>query len=111
MPIRAGITALVLALLFLSIPVFANPPESQTPTDPVAQAKADYQEALKKIQAGRNDEALPLLEQALKGMPDDGHLQADYALCLVWTGAWQKAIEFYGPREKELRQIRYSPGK
>ncbi len=109
MPIRAGITALVLALLFLSFPVFANSPESPTPTDPEAQAKADYQEALKQIQAGRNDEALPLLEQALKGMPEDRHLQADYAQCLVWTGAWQKAIEFYGPREKELRQIRYLP--
>jgi biofilm PGA synthesis protein PgaA len=109
MPIRAGITALVLVLLFLSLPVFANPPESPTPADPVTQAREDYQEALKRIQAGRNDEALPLLEQALKGMPDDRHLQADYALCLVWTGAWQKAIEFYGPREKELRQIRYLP--
>ena len=77
--------------------------------DPAAQAKADYQEALKLIQAGRNDEALPLLERALKALPDDRHLQADYALCLVWTGAYQKAVEFYGAREKDLRQIRYIP--
>jgi biofilm PGA synthesis protein PgaA len=111
MPKRAGITALVLtlALLFLSPPVLATSPESSTPMDPAAQAKADYQEALKRIQAGRNDEAIPLLERALKALPDDRHLQADYALCLVWTGAYQKAVEFYGPREKDLRQIRYIP--
>ena len=111
MPKRAGITALVLiiALLFLSPPVLATSPESSSPMDPAAQAKADYQEALKLIQAGRNDEAIPLLERALKELPDDRHLQADYALCLVWTGAYQKAVEFYGAREKDLRQIRYIP--
>src|SRR5512137_315102 len=108
---RAGIAALVLALAFalLPIPVLASPPESNGPTDPAAQAKSDYQEALKLIQAGRNDEAIPLLERALKALPDDRHLQADYALCLVWTGAYQKAVEFYGAREKDLRQIRYIP--
>jgi len=108
---RAGIAALVLALAFalLPIPVLASPPESNGPMDPTAQAKADYQEALRLIQAGRNDEALPLLERALKALSDDRHLQADYALCLVWTGAYQKAVEFYGPREKDLRQIRYIP--
>src|SRR5512136_326464 len=109
MPKRAGITALVLALLFISLPVFANFPESPATTDPTAPAKADYQEALKRIQAGRNGEALPLLEQALKAMPDDRHLQSDYVLCLVWTGAYQKAAEFYGTREQDLRQIRYIP--
>jgi biofilm PGA synthesis protein PgaA len=109
MPKRAGITALVLALLFLSVPVFANPPESQIPTDPAAQAKVDYQEALKRIQAGNNIDALPLLEKALKVLPDDRHLQADYVLCLVWTGAYQRAVEFYGTREQDLRQIRYVP--
>jgi len=111
MPIRAGITALVLALAFalLSFPVFAAPPESPAPMDPAAQAKADYQEALKLIQAGRNDEAIPLLERALKALPDDRHLQGDYALCLVWTGAYQKAVVFFGAREKDLRQIRYLP--
>ena len=77
--------------------------------DPAAQAKADYQEALKLIQAGRNEEAIPLLARALKALPGDRHLQADYALCLVWTGAYQKAVEFYGDREKDLRQIRYLP--
>jgi len=111
MPIRAGITALVLALAFalLSFPVFAAPPESPAPMDPADQAKADYQEALKLIQAGRNDEAIPLLERALKALPDDRHLQGDYALCLVWTGAYQKAVVFFGAREKDLRQIRYLP--
>lgn len=111
MPKRAGITALVLtlALLFLSPPVLATFPESSSPMDPAAQAKADYQEALKRIQAGRNDEAIPLLERALKALPDDRHLQADYALCLVWTGSYQRAVEFYGARERDLRQIRYIP--
>ena len=111
MPKRAGITALVLslALALLSFPVLASPPESPAPTDPAAQAKADYQEALKLIHAGRNDEAIPLLEQALKALPDDRYLQADYAQCLVWTGAYQKAVDFYGAREKNLRQIRYLP--
>ena len=68
---RAGIAALVLALAFalLPIPVLASPPESIAPMDPAAQAKADYQEALKLIQAGRNAEALPLLERALKVLP------------------------------------------
>jgi biofilm PGA synthesis protein PgaA len=108
---RAGIAALVLVLAFalLPLPVLASPPESNVPMDPAAQAKADYQEALKLVQAGRNDEAIPLLERALTALPDDRHLQADYALCLVWTGAYQKAVEFYGAREKDLRQIRYIP--
>jgi tetratricopeptide (TPR) repeat protein len=109
MPVRAGITALVLALLFLSIPVFANPPESQTSVDPVAQAKGDYEEALKKIRAGRNDEALPLLERALKTLPDDKYLLADYILCLGWTGSQQKAIDLYKRHENELRTIPYVP--
>ncbi len=111
MPKRAVTAALVLALAFalLPSPVLAAPPESPAPTDPAAQAKADYQEALKLIQAGRNDDAIPLLERALKALPDDRHLQADYALCLVWTGAYQKAVEFFGARDKDLRQIRYLP--
>ncbi len=111
MPKRAGITALVLALAFalLPLPVLAAPPESPAPTNPAAQAREDYQEALKRIQAGRNDEALVLLERALKVLPDDRHLQADYALCLVWTESYQKAVDFYGAREKDLRQIRYIP--
>ncbi len=111
MPKRAGITALVLtiALLFPSFFVFASSTEMPIQTDPVAQAREDYQEALKRIRDGRNDEALPLLERALKVLPDDRHLQADYAQCLVWTGAYQKAVEFYAARETGLRPIRYLP--
>ena len=108
---RAGIAALVLALAFalLPIPVLASPPESNGPMDPAAQAKADYQEALKLIQAGRNDEALPLLERALKALPDDRHLQADYILCLIWTGQQQKAVDLFKRHETELRAIPYVP--
>jgi len=94
----------------LSKPAPQSPETSRTePIDPAAQAKVDYEEALKRIRAGRNAEALPLLEQALKVMPDDRHLQGDYVLCLVWTGDYQKAIEFYSTHEKELRQLRYVP--
>ena len=108
---RAGIAALVLALAFalLPIPVLASPPESNGPMDPATQAKADYQEALKRIQAGRNDEALPLLERALKALPDDRHLLADYILCLSWTGQQQKAVNLFKRHETELRAIPYVP--
>ena len=111
MPNRAGLTALVitLALAILPFPVFAASPESPAPMDPAVQAREDYQEALQRIRDGRNDEALPLLERALEVLPDDRRLQADYALCLVWTGAYQRAAEFFGPRDTELRQIRYLP--
>lgn len=108
---RAGIAALVLALAFalLPFPVLAASPESSAPTDPAVQAKADYQEALKRIQAGRNDEAIPLLERALKALPDDRHLLADYILCLSWTGAQRKAVDLYERYEKDLRAIPYVP--
>jgi tetratricopeptide (TPR) repeat protein len=108
---RAGIAALVLVLAFalLPLPVLASPPESNVPMDPAAEAKADYQEALKLIQAGRNDEAIPLLERALKALPDDRHLQADYILCLSWTGAHRTAVDLYERHEKELREIPYVP--
>jgi len=111
MPKRAGLTALVitLVLVILPFPVSAASSESAPSTDPAVQAREDYREALRKIQAGRNDEALPLLERALKVLPDDRHLQADYALCLVWTGAYRKATDFFAPRKTELRQIRYLP--
>ncbi|HOW99470.1 MAG TPA: tetratricopeptide repeat protein, partial [Deltaproteobacteria bacterium] len=111
MPRSAGLAALFIALVLaiLPFPVFAVSPESAAPTDPAVQAREDYREALQRIQAGRNDEAIPLLERALKALPDDRHLQADYSLCLVWTGSYQKAVEFYGTREKDLRQIRYLP--
>ena len=111
MPKRAGITALVLtlALLFLSPPVLATSPESSSPMDPAAQAKADYQEALKLIQAGRNEEAIPLLERALKVLSDDRHLRADYILCLSWTGQQQKAVDLFKRHETELRAIPYVP--
>ena len=111
MPRRAGLAALFIALVLaiLPFPVFAASPESHPPTDPAVQAKEDYREALQRIRAGRNDEALPLLEAALRVLPEDRHLQADYALCLVWTGAYQKAAEFYAPREKDLLEIRYLP--
>ncbi|HPC74779.1 MAG TPA: tetratricopeptide repeat protein, partial [Syntrophales bacterium] len=111
MPRRAGLAALFIALVLAipPFPVFAASPESAAPTDAAVQAREDYREALQRIRDGRNDEALPLLERALKALPDDRHLQADYALCLVWTGAYQKAVEFYAPREKDLREIRYLP--
>lgn len=111
MPKRAGLAALVITLVLVTLPfpVFAASSESAPSTDPAVQAREHYREALQRIQAGRNDEAIPLLEKALRVLPEDRHLQADYALCLVWTGAYQKAVEFYAPREKDLRQIRYLP--
>lgn len=111
MPKRAGLAAFVitLALAILPFPVFAASPESGTPTDPAIQARLDYQEALKRIKTGRNDEALPLLERALNSLPDDRHLLADYVLCLSWTGSQQKAVELYQLHEKELRAIPYLP--
>ena len=111
MPKRAGLAALVITLVLaiLPFPVSAASPESPVPADPAVQAREDYREALERIREGRNGEALPLLEKALQALPGDRHLQADYALCLVWTGVYQKAVEFYAPRGTELRQIRYLP--
>ena len=111
MPKRAVTAALVLVLAFalLPSPVLAAPPESPAPMDPAAQAKADYQEALKLIQAGRNVEAIPLLERAMKVLPDDRHLLADYILCLSWTGQQQKAVDLFKRHETELRAIPYVP--
>ncbi|HTZ38577.1 MAG TPA: hypothetical protein VMB77_00345 [Syntrophales bacterium] len=80
-----------------------------TPIDTSAQAKADHEEAARLIRAGRNEEALPLLARALAVLPEDRHIQADYALCLSWTGAYQRAVEFYGPREATLKQLTYVP--
>lgn len=111
MPKRARIVLSVLAFfsLFYSFPVLADPLQSPALADRVVQAREDYEEALRLIHAGKNEEALPLLERALGAMPEDRRLQADYALCLAWAGAYQRAVEFYGPREADLRQLPYVP--
>jgi tetratricopeptide (TPR) repeat protein len=69
----------------------------------------DYEEALRLIKSGRNSEALPLLEQSLKKTPDNLHLQADYLLCLVWTGAYAQAVEFSRDKETDLIKLSYVP--
>ena len=111
MPKRAGIAAFVLtiALLFPSFFALASSTEMPVQMDPAVQAREDYRDALQRIQAGRNDEALPLLERALKALPDDRHLLADYILCLSWTGQQQKAVDLFKLHEKELRTIPYVP--
>jgi predicted Zn-dependent protease len=75
----------------------------------ITQARQDYDRALTLIRAGQNQAALPLLASALKVIRDNIHLKADYLLCLVWTGAYQQAGDYYRMQRNELQAVRYVP--
>jgi len=98
-------------LLFVGIqacfllPILATPVNAQPGA--VAQAWVDYDQALQHIRAGQNQEALPLLRRALAVLQDNVHLKADYLVCLVWTGAYRQAVDYYRRHETELQQVRY----
>ena len=36
-------------------------------------------------------------------------IKADLVLCLIWTGSYQKATEYYAKYEKELNRVEYIP--
>jgi tetratricopeptide (TPR) repeat protein len=107
---RVFIAAFIMTLTVFSHAVYADMHRNGTgagvtPTD----VSRDYEEALRLIRSGRNSEALPLLEQSLKKTPDNRHLQADYLLCLVWTGAYSQAVEFSRNKEADLIKLSYVP--
>ncbi|MGQ9695621.1 MAG: tetratricopeptide repeat protein [Thermodesulfobacteriota bacterium] len=68
-----------------------------------------YQKAITFIKAGQYRQALPFLEKALQETPEDLFLKGDYLLCLIWTEAYEKAVQFYIPNEKELLKLKYIP--
>lgn len=68
-----------------------------------------YQQAIPLIKAGQYRQALPFLEKALQETPGDLFLKGDYLLCLIWTEAYKKAVQFYIPNEKELLKLKYIP--
>ncbi len=69
----------------------------------------EYRQALTLIRAGKNQEALPLMEQALRQLPDNMNLKADYLCCLVWAGLYRRAVDYYNRYEKDLQNIKYLP--
>jgi len=72
-------------------------------------ATNEYQQALRLIGEGKNQEALPFLERAIAVMPENQKLQADYVLSLVWTENYRRAADYYLAHEKILEGIRYVP--
>ncbi len=76
------------------------------PPAAVAAQGADlYNQALELIRAGKNREAMPLLEQALPLLPGNRHVMADYTANLVWTGDYRKAVTFYTAHLQELHSV------
>lgn len=69
----------------------------------------EYKLALPLLKEGKYSEVLPLLEKALQKSPDNVFLKADYLLCLVWTGSYEKASLFYRQNEKDLSRVNYVP--
>lgn len=72
-------------------------------------SSAEYKVIVKLFEEGRYRDALPLLETAMEKMPQNLLLKADYLLCLVWSNAFAKAVEFYLRHEQELKFIAYVP--
>ena len=70
---------------------------------------AQYQSAIYLLKKGQYHEAIPLLEKARQKFPANIFLKADYLLCLIWTGSYEKASLFYLENEKELSRVNYVP--
>jgi biofilm PGA synthesis protein PgaA len=73
-------------------------------------AHETYQQAVALARAGDLDSALPLFEEALAGIPDNIYLKADYIICLVWHGDYEKAVRFYAGEDAKLAPVTYLPG-
>ena len=69
----------------------------------------EYKLAIPLLKEGRYREALPLLEKALQKSSANILIKADYLLCLVWTGSYEKASHFYLRNEKDLSRVNYVP--
>jgi tetratricopeptide (TPR) repeat protein len=80
--------------------VAAAPPAGPAVTQEDGPRQLDEARAL--IRTGNPAAALPLLREALTRHPDDARLQADYLLCLIWTGADADAIAYYEARTASL---------
>jgi len=99
--------AFLLVILIFSVLAFL-PASVRAVGDPnPTTATQEYERALLLIKEGKNQEALPLLERAIKVVPENRKLQADYVLCLVWTDNYRSAADYYLDHEKDLQNIRY----
>ena len=49
----------------------------------------------------------PHLEFALEKAPGNVRVKGDYLLCLVWTGCYKQAADFYHRHERDLKNVRY----
>jgi len=97
-----GMTALILG--WSPGPVGAAPPPAE---GAAARGQELYSQGLELIRAGKNREAVPLLEQALPLLPGNRHVMADYTANLVWTGDYQRAIAYYTAHLDALHDIPY----
>jgi tetratricopeptide (TPR) repeat protein len=79
-------------------------PQKQSPEE-----DSEYIAAISLLKKGQYHEAIPLLQKALQKSPANIFLKADYLLCLVWTGSYEKASLFYLQNEKELAGVNYVP--
>lgn len=67
----------------------------------------EYNSAVGFIRQGKYREAIPFLEKAFKKYPENDFIKADYLLCLVWSGLYKKAVDFYLMHEERLKPIKY----
>jgi biofilm PGA synthesis protein PgaA len=72
-------------------------------------AQADYIRAVSLMKQGKSREALPLLQSALREMPENSHLQADYITALVWSGSYAQAVKYYESHRAGLEKVKYLP--
>ena len=70
-------------------------------------AQEAYKQAVKMMKQGKSREAIPLLEGALRELPDNNHLKADYVSAMVWSGYYRRAIKYYESHSANLRKIKY----
>ncbi len=68
---------------------------------------AEYRTALRLIKQEKFREALPHLESALEKAPGNVPVKGDYLLCLVWTGSYKQAADFYLRHENDLKNLSY----
>lgn len=91
-------------VIFLSDHSFAQDRNAK-----VRKAQEDYSRAVIMMKQGKSREALPLLESALRELPDNDHLKADYTTALVWSGSYAQAIKYYESHKARLEKIKYLP--
>jgi len=75
----------------------------------IQKAQEDYSRAVSLMKQGKSREALPLLESALRELPDNDFLKADYTTALVWSGSYAQAIKYYESHKARLEKIKYLP--